>query len=688
MQLELSHDDEAGFGRVREQVLDGLEGWLKTQPAFDEAAARDAVFDVGIALDWKFGYGDGHLGRWTADDVTDFLLRWCPRKLSVSQADGVSLPRGLAALTDYLAADGLLAPGSASAAQLRDAASAAAREFVTAMADPANFGMAKSIFMGAVADGVDPGDPAQFEAWMSEFNSLSDEARRALVPDSAFDIGGGGGAVGGGAVGSRAADTGAPSLTALPPVPARLPEAVLDSEASAPVLRMFAELARFVGTGRPLTQRGNLTLADARALVPLLRTGDSMDEQTGDRTFRMRSSADLPVLHLVFSWAKKAGMLRVQHGKVLATKRGLALAGSPAAEFDRALDALLALGPASAQRVRGAWLDWPEVDELLDVIVLHLLVPPYVARRPVPIAKLGEIATDMVLRAFAFPQPTDRLVAMRLGFDVARIARALELAGVLRCTSLVEGGTEHDQVLPFGDDAELTPAGVAALQKRLPGLGYDVPVTGLLAASSAADLVVATAAELAAAAEANADASRVAGLDAADRARLTAEVESWLERRTGEQAAAELAGAVAELTQPSLQYLALAMLSELGLELAEPRVRHLAESPASRGFALSWLADHGMIDVRDLYDPADLDSFAQVLFLRLIVAEPEGMLETLALAGDAGQQARVATDLGRSSAPSAETVLEAIGTHHAVRTVAKSARKALFLRRSQSAARR
>ncbi len=653
MQLELNQDDEAGFGRVRGQLLDGFGGWLKAQPGLDEAAAQDATVDAGIALDWKFGYGDGHLGRWTTGDVAEFLLSWCPRKLSVSPADSVTIPGSLAAFTDYLAAERLLASGSASAARLRAAATGAADEFLTAMGDPDNFGMAKSIFSGALAAGADPSDPAQLEDWVTRFNSLSDEEREAILPDTAFSTGG-------------TADRSPPSSMALPPVPLPSPEAVQASEAAAPVLRMFAELARFAGTGRGLTQRGNLTMADARALVPLLGTGDVLDERIGNRTFRTRSSAELPVLHLVFTWAKKAGILRVRHGKVLATKRGLALAGNLAAEFGRVLDALLAAGPLTAQRVPGAWLDWPEVDHLLDSIVLHLLVIPYAARRPVPIVKLAEMATDVVLATFVFDRLADEHVAGRIGWDVARIADALQLAGVLRRTGPAEQGAEVRHPLQPGGDVELTPAGVAAMQKRLPALGYDVPVSGLLATATAAELM--------------------AGLDAADSGALTAEVDAWLDRRTAEQAAAELAAAMTELAEPALQALALTMLSDLGPELAVPQVRQLAENSASRGFALCWLADNGMLDVQALYEPDDPDSFAQVLYYRLVTTEPARMLETLALAGDDDRQAGLATKIGRSPAPSAESVLDAIGAYHPVKTVAKAARKALFLQRSRAAA--
>ena len=652
MDLELGPDDEANFARVRDQLLDGFGGWLKARLGLDDVSAHDATVDAGIALDWKFGYGDGDLGLWTTDDVAEFLLRWCPRKLSVSQADSVSIPGSLAAFTDYLAAERLLAPASAHPARLRDAATGAATEFAAAMGDPANFGMAKSIFFGALADGVDPGDPAQLDEWVASFNSFSDHERAAVLPDNALST-------------SSTAGGSAAAAMRLPPVPVPPPEAVQASEAAAPVLRMLAELAGFAGAGRQLTQRGNLTMADARALVPLLRTGDVLDERIGDRTFTTRSSAELPVLHLVFNWAKKAGMLRVRHGKVLATKRGLALAENPGLEFDRVLDALLAMGPLTASRIPGAWLDWPEVDKLLDSMVLYLLIPPYASGRPVPVAKLAAMATQVVLETFVFDRLADDQVAGRIGWDVARIAASLELAGVLHRSFAAE--PESEQPLRPGGEVALTAAGVAAVQKRLPALGHELPLSGLLATATAAELV--------------------ASLDPADFGALTAEIDAWLDRRTADEAAAELAAAVAELAEPALQHLALAMLTDLGPELAVPQIRQLAENPASRGFALCWLADHGMLDTQALYDPGDPDSFAQALFQRLIMTEPAGMLATLELAGDDDQQARLVLELGQSTAPSAERVLEAIGAHHKVKTVAKAARKALFLRRSRAAAR-
>ncbi len=48
---------------------------------------------MSIALDWKWSFGDGELATWRTGDVAEFLLEWCPQKLSVSQADCITVPR-------------------------------------------------------------------------------------------------------------------------------------------------------------------------------------------------------------------------------------------------------------------------------------------------------------------------------------------------------------------------------------------------------------------------------------------------------------------------------------------------------------------------------------------------------------------------------------------------------------------
>jgi hypothetical protein len=644
MRLQIPQEDETGFEHAKDWLLDGFGRWLREERRLDDGLAHLVIWGAAIALDWKFSYDDGDLVRWTTSDVAEFLLRWCPRKLSVSREDSVPIPGSIATFTDYLAAKKLLAPGSSEGAALREVATDAAADFIAEMGNPANFGMAKSFFTQGMARGYDLTEEDSATAWMSEFNSLREDELKAMLP------------------GSLAAHPDHhPAGLSLPPVVLPPEDAIRESRSTAPVLAMFARLAEFTGTGRRLTQNGNLGLADARELVGLLSTGDSFDERIGDRVFATRSSVDLPVLRLVFTWAKKAGVVRVQHGKVLATRRGLAIAGDPGGMYDRAVDALLAAGPATAQRHPKSWPSWPEVDRAIDSMVLPLLIRPYVQRRPVPLAELTESVTPSILQMFEFAAP-DEFVTAHVGSVIVGVMKALQLAGVVRVSW--SDGDHAPAAWPRDGEMELTPAGFSTAQRLLAAAGIEAPVAGRWAEAPAEQML--------------------AGADPEDPISLFAEIETWRQRRSPEQALAELAAAVRKLSDPGLQNVALTIMSDIGTDLAVPYIREMAgEGPAIRGFALCWLADHGLLAASELYDPGDLDTFVYVLAHRLVTAGDEGLLACLAIAGGETAQAKLAEDLGRKAAPPASAVLQAIGRTHPAKPVAKAARKALFIMRSR-----
>ncbi len=643
MRLEFGPDDDDDFAAARNVLLGSFERWLTDvrQESGDHAA--DLASDAGLALDWKWSYSDGDLGRWRAPDVAEFLLEWCPRKLSVSQDDCLSIPSALAAFTTFLESEGLLASGSSPAAALAEAAEGLAGEFVTAMGDSSNFGMAKSLFSAAGADGVDMNDPVQLQEWIDEFNASPEENRRRVIPETAL---------------------GRPARPTLPPVALPDDAEVTASREAAPILEMFATFATYIGPGRKLTQTGNLTLADARALVELLGTGDAMDEQIGDRTFKTQSSAELPRLRLVFAWARKAGVVRVAHGRVIATKKGIALAKNRAASFDGAVDAILAIGPLASQRDPDGWLAWPDVNDLLDRFVVHLLTGPYVSQRPMPIDELVSVATGAVLSAFEFPSLEDEQVTRYVGTDVVDIMDALALAGVVRRASIPEppDGESSAGRRRHGGTVELTAAGIATTHRLLIDSGYDAPTAGRFAQATATELFL--------------------GSDLDDFPMLWGEIEAWRRGRPPAPAAAEIATAVRELQDPALRNVALAVMGDMDPEVAGPEVRRLATEPETRGFASCWLVDHGLEDPESLFDPNDVSWFVDVLAQRFVTAGADGLCSTLALAGSHAAQIEVIGRLWRSPSTATDTVLAAIGEVHPTKVVAKAARKAGFQRRS------
>src|ERR1022692_2926993 len=95
-------------------------------------------------------------------------------------------------------------------------------------------------------------------------------------------------------------------------------------------------LLAWVGPGRKLTQTGRIGLADARQLVELLGTGDTIDPEIGGRGFKTRYSEDLAHLNRIVEWAKAARLVRVTGTKLMPVKKNAALAEQP-------LDLILAL---------------------------------------------------------------------------------------------------------------------------------------------------------------------------------------------------------------------------------------------------------------------------------------------------------------------------------------------------------
>ncbi len=624
----------------RAALVERFTYWLGRAADFDPEGLSELVSTAELALDWKQRVADGALTTWRTVDIESFLMGWCPAKLSADPADCVAVPVAMGALMCFLEDEGLLAPGSSPLEDLVAAVTGLTDDFLAAMGDRSRFGMAKSLFAAAADEGVDPTDPAQLEGWLASFNDRPEEERRRLLPDTA--------------------------LGTVPPVPTPtllpivLPpdDVVAASRASAPVLAAFAQMATFFGPGRRLTQKGNVSLADARVLVELLGTGDVMDTTIGDRTFKTTSSDELPGLRLLFAWAKKAGILRVVHGKAVATKRGLHLAEDPAGCFDRSVDALLAIGPLTSQRQPSRWLHWPEVDRLLDDVSVHLLAGPYGVEGGIPLERVAEAASATVFDTFEFRAGTE-LVRDCIGADVVDIMDAFEQAGIVRRVGADPAPPGRRR---FGGSVELTPAGTVVARRLLAERGYEVPVAGRFVGASAVDLLQ--------------------GTDDDDFAVVDAELRAWRAARRPEEAAAQMADAARSVDDPALANLALAALAEIGIEVSEPYVRALAADSPVRGFARCWLVDHGLAADDSLFDRSDIDAFVDVLAHRGVTMGPEAVVAALEVVGDHRSQLAVIDQMWRVPSPAAEMALVVLGEAHPSKVVAKAARKARFKRRS------
>jgi len=244
--------------------------------------------------------------------------------------------------------------------------------------------------------------------------------------------------------------------------------------------------------------------------------------------------------------------------------------------------------------------------------------------------------------------------------DVTDIMDAFELSGMVRRIDTTD--QQHDSRRRSGGSVVLTPAGVVCVRRLLAEAGYETPTAGRFADASALELLT--------------------GTDGEDFTAVYGEVMAWRAARQPEEAAAQMADAVRSVEDPALANLGLAIMGEMGAEVSEPYVRTLVSEPRLRGFALCWLVDEGLAGEDELFDPADVHGFADVLGKRMITGGPDSLVATLALVGDHGRQVEVINRLWNAPSPVTDLVLTGISEVHSVKVVAKSARKALFKRRS------
>src|SRR6266571_3967711 len=127
-------------------------------------------------------------------------------------------------------------------------------------------------------------------------------------------------------------------------------------------------LVAWVGSGRKLTQTGRIGLADARHLVEVLGTGDTIDPKIGDRVFKTKSSEELAHLTRIVEWAKAARLVRVSGTRLVPVKKNATPARSAA-------------GPGDGD-ARG-------LSEARQVAVPPGRLPPVAGRGPVPRRKRG-----------------------------------------------------------------------------------------------------------------------------------------------------------------------------------------------------------------------------------------------------------------------------------------------------------
>jgi Plasmid pRiA4b ORF-3-like protein len=641
--LEDDTEDEADQ-QERELLLEQYATWAERQ-----GISTDPSILVGM-LDWKSETGGG-LTRWSADDLRGLLLEWCPRALAVPDEELPGIVPCVRTFLRFLNETELLDPGSDQPAVLDATLDWAEPRFDAAMRDPSMFSPAKAALSAMRAEGVNLDDSRAVARFLSKFQ-LPAETR--LTGPAVVDF------------------------ARFPPVLTPPLDDLKAAAADARAVRQLRRLAGWVGQGRKLTAKGNLTVADGKELASLLGLAD----QAAIMAARVGSSRDLDGLDLTLAWAKKLRLVRVYRGRLVCVKQR-ELLDDPLELFNRAFDELPQLGPKLLPHgmVESAFLGG------LAEATVDLLAALYVAEEPVGIDELAaHVWEEHLLGRIDEPEATGpQLEVWRLttAAEIVRLLAKLQDLGVIE-QSRPHGGeppVEADaelqtaQVHPEDDDLprtalsaldrvrlRLTPLGIWRTNILLRAVGADAPVIGDLAGNDVEALID--------------------GVADYDEAACRAELRSWCLER-GAAAAGELAAYARATPAFERRMMAFTALEEAGTA-AEAEVRAMLSDPTLRPHAQMWLVQNGFDDERTLDPGAATLLMAETLVTILDIDGPASLVEHMEELGPPGDQIAMVEDIWRAPSPRIEGVLEAIGKAHPTANVAKAARKAAFRLRSAS----
>ncbi len=612
MRTRFGPDDEGAFYAARDELID----------SFRSTAEQDTDgFVASAMLEYKWGYADGRIFHWTRHYLEDLLLGHFPRKVTIDEEDILRVAREIGDFLGFLQRTNRLTGDSLP--DLLDELNELRPDFAAAMQDPANFGIAKSLFTQMQAEGVDVLQPGAIDRWIEEFNARPFETRDAILS--------------------------APEPESAPLPPVEIPdEKELESSArSSEALTRLVAFTRYVGSGRKLTQKGHLTLEDGRALVELLDTGDEIDQKIGDKTFRTHSTLELPMLTLTFRWARGARFVKVRHGRVSMTARGASLGRKPLEDWRAALEGFVKCDPMVRRYPGPQGGHGPFWNEVLVELLQELPFTMY-AMGSLDLKLLHDAAWQQVEDRFVLDRPPDVLEFWRqmMESDIDRLIFG-SLAG-FGAVSLAEGSVS------------LTPLGLWATNRMLRARGEAASVIGEHASSDASELLHACA---------------TMPLEAAER-----EIRTWIDARPI-TAAHELGLAARSGNLPLMALHALSFVGPQG----EAEVRQLLAIDSLRPQAELWLVQHGYEDSSSLSPETLQTAMVEAIAVEIDEGGPVAATAQFQSLGLEEEQADLVGRLVRAEHPRTSEVLETIGRYHPSKSVAKAARKAAFKRRTSRA---
>lgn len=578
-----------------------------------------------------------HLGgdplHWTRDDLAHVLLELVPRKVTIDPGDLDLVMPAARTLLRFLHDSGRLTGDPLP--RLLHALDQLAPAVADALRDEKRYGMGKRLGQQMLAEGVDLGDHDAVQAFIGRFNDQPMAQRRQVIPDLAN-----------------------PYDTAdLPPAPPLVPvtdEVLAQAAEDAPLYRWVAELVRHAADAPvALTKKGNLRLAEGRALSVSIDTGDRLAGKAD-----LRSTAHLPNLDLAFRVARAAGFVKVRHGRVEPTKRAADLWTRPATAWPRVVEGLLSVGILAHAYDGQPYLVPPWYDDIDDTVE-GLLGALYLAAGPVTVEELADGARLDVGRTWRLDPPTAEGATTiwwdMIERDVRTILDRLAQAGVCVVHGVQRVPRRYAGEDVTGGEVSLTAAGRMIAAEALRADGIEVPEAGGLRDLDALALLHAVQ-----------DGDQVAG---------EAEIAVWIEDRGAASALAQLVEALdPRPATVRLEVAALALTAAAdtaGPTAAEEPLRRMLADRLLAPVVGGWLLERG-VDVQTDDRPLD------VLLSMAAVGAPDEAVMALQGLGPVALQTALIDEARTEGGHDAGPLLIAIADLHSDKKVAKAARKALF----------
>ncbi len=630
MRLVFGPDEQDGFAAARDRIV----------AAFGDGQGHGFGHVAAQVLEFKWGYLDGDLDHWSPGDVEEILLGLYPAKVMIDAAEIAAVPAGFAALLRFLGRD---RPGhEPPLAVLGEFVERLAPRFHAAMNDEDNWSFGKRMWSTAVAEGVDLRDQTAVSEWIERFNSSPLGERDQILgrlpePPPGFR---------------------SPLLGSLPPVVLRTDEELQAAASGTTVVGRLIQLVDYVGSGRPVTDKGNLKLGDGKELVALLGTDDGFDTSIGGRVFKTMSSEELTDVDFTYRLALAAKLLAVRRRKVVAGSKAKWAPNAPLDIFYGAFLSLLRLVGPTQHHYRKHNYGWDWYAEDLDRQLAPMMIELYRHRDPYEIDDLAEQAWRDLNASFDLSDvPTDKLEFHRRLVD-ASIRNALDRLdelGVVITADETRSETRYGGVHRSGGTVQLGPLGLWAVQ-RMASRITDAPIVGTLRSSAASEL-------LRAAADLSPDVA-------------SAEIDAWIEHHGG-RSADELCAAIRDADETG-RGLAFRALLHIGVTAAEA-VASLADDPDLAPFVTVWRVDTLTANPDEMDRSGDPEGWVRLLHTVIELWGPDAAVAAWAVpaSGAPGIEAMFNTAWRVRGQPTGD-VLAAIGSHHPNKHIAKAARKAMF----------